>query len=329
MYNLDSQFNFYSEEGLYKLGLGLHWKVLACDEKMKDLEECLRVCQHKNKGKSTVEEALQLQKSRNAIQAHVDDLHKRLADPTSEPWEMATIELELETALKSLHKAHLKVTKKEDVLGVNAKNQLWHLINSPFLTKKMNACTLKTRIQEWIPESQNLLADTIDFAMTWRCSSNREKRCVIQLHRSRLKWNVYSTLDVDNNIWLNVGIGYEEEGEDTVPPLWLCNEKVWLLKEWSALQLWFNEEWHVVNAAIEHMSDAAVEHQLSLKKREDLAEYRAVHVLGGGIEIVEEAGYEYDVEFEAEADGLLIEHLDSLRITENYRDMQASGTSDL
>jgi len=62
---------------------------------------------------------------------------------------------------------------------------------------------------------------------------------------------------------------------------------------------------------------------------EDLAEYRAVHVLGGGIEIVEEAGYEYDVEFEAEADGLLIEHLDSLRITENYRDMQASGTSDL
>jgi len=101
-----------------------------------------------------------------------------------------------------------------------------------------------------------------------------------------------------------------------------------------------------------------VEHQLSLKKRElcrlfvvwertlvgvpakeglpewgpsgeDLAQYRAVHVLGGGIEIVKEAGYEYDVEFEAEADGLLIEHLDSLRITENYRDMQASGTSDL
>jgi len=44
MYNLDSQFNFYSEEGLYKLGLWLRRKVLACDEKMKDSEECLRVC---------------------------------------------------------------------------------------------------------------------------------------------------------------------------------------------------------------------------------------------------------------------------------------------
>ncbi|KAE9388805.1 hypothetical protein BT96DRAFT_947343 [Gymnopus androsaceus JB14] len=346
MYNLDSQFNFYSEEGLYKLGLWLHRKVLACDEKMKDSEECLRVCQHKNKGKSAVEEALRLRKSRNTIQAHVDDLCKRLADPTSEPWEMATVELELETALKSLCKAHLKVTKKEDALGVNAKRIL---------------------------ESQNLLADTIDFAMTWRCSSDRKAPCN-SVAPLKIEMECLFTLDVDNDIWLDVGIGYEEEGDDTVPPLWLCNEKVragiqamndrdrcieeqaWLLKERSALQLWFNEEWRVVNAAIEHMSDATVEHQLSLKKRElcclfvvwertlvpaeeglpewglsgeDLAEYRAVHVLGGGREIVEEAGYEYDVEFEAEADGLLIEHLDSLRITENYQDMQASGTSDL
>ena len=61
---------------------------------------------------------------------------------------MATVELELETALKSLRKAHLKVTKKEDALGVDAKNQLRHLINSPFLTKKMNARALKTRIRE-------------------------------------------------------------------------------------------------------------------------------------------------------------------------------------
>lgn len=51
---------------------------------------------------------------------------------------------------------------------------------------------------------------------------------------------------------------------------------------------------------------------------EEISEYRAVHVLGGGVEIVDEGGYDYDVDFETEADGLLIEHLDSLRITENY-----------
>lgn len=76
-------------------------------------------------------------------------------------------------------------------------------------------------------------------------------------------------LDVDDEIWLNMGIGYDIEGDDRVPPLWLSNDKVRegiramtdrdrcieervrLLKERSALQLWFSEEWKVINAAIE------------------------------------------------------------------------------
>ena len=64
---------------------------------------------------------------------------------------------------------------------------------------------------------------------------------------------------------------------------------------------------------------------------EEIVEYRAAHVLGGGVEIVDEGGYEYDVDFETEADGLLIEHLDSLRISENYHEIQNmdTGTLDL
>lgn len=42
--------------------------------------------------------------------------------------------------------------------------------------------------------------------------------------------------------------------------------------------------------------------------------------------MAEDSGYEYDVDFEAEADGLLIEHLDSLRITENYRDINSTDS---
>lgn len=75
-------------------------------------------------------------------------------------------------------------------------------------------------------------------------------------------------LDVDDDIWLDVGIGYNEES-DTVPPLWLSNEGVRtgiramtdrdrcveerkrLLKERNSLQVWFNEEWQVVNKAID------------------------------------------------------------------------------
>lgn len=39
-------------------------------------------------------------------------------------------------------------------------------------------------------------------------------------------------------------------------------------------------------------------------------------------------GYEYDVDFEAEADALLIEHLESLRISENYRELQHQSLVD-
>ena len=57
---------------------------------------------------------------------------------------------------------------------------------------------------------------------------------------------------------------------------------------------------------------------------EELNRYRVVNVLGGGVEAAEETGFDYDVEFEQEADGLLVEHLDSLTISENYRERQSN-----
>jgi len=47
---------------------------------------------------------------------------------------------------------------------------------------------------------------------------------------------------------------------------------------------------------------------------------RGIHVLGSGIDVAEDG--DYDLEFEHEVDGLLVEHLDSLTISENYRAMQ-------
>ncbi|KIK51701.1 hypothetical protein GYMLUDRAFT_141050, partial [Collybiopsis luxurians FD-317 M1] len=70
-------------------------------------------------------------------------------------------------------------------------------------------------------------------------------------------------LDVNDDIWLDIGFGYDE---DTAPPFWLSNEQVrnsirvlldqdrcaeerrYLLAERDAMQEWFSEEWHVVNA---------------------------------------------------------------------------------
>lgn len=58
--------------------------------------------------------------------------------------------------------------------------------------------------------------------------------------------------------------------------------------------------------------------------QEDISVFRVVHVLGGGVETIEENGFDYDVEFEQEADGLLVEHLDNLTISEYYRERQSN-----
>lgn len=57
---------------------------------------------------------------------------------------------------------------------------------------------------------------------------------------------------------------------------------------------------------------------------EEISTFRVVQVLGGGFEATEETGFDYDVEFEHEADGLLVEHLDNLTISENYRERQSN-----
>ncbi|KAJ3817231.1 hypothetical protein F5880DRAFT_1631011 [Lentinula raphanica] len=114
MYNLDSQFHFGSDESLYKIGLWLRRKVLACDEKLKEADTVLQNCgidedvlrrewraqikaqtkplprQHRNLGRTAVEEALRLRKSRDAAQDHVDDLRKRIINSSNEAWDVAT-----------------------------------------------------------------------------------------------------------------------------------------------------------------------------------------------------------------------------------------------
>lgn len=89
-----------------------------------------------------------MRKSRDVAQDYVMDLRKRIMDTASAPWETATAELELETALQTLRKAEAKVKHKEEGLGVVAKQQLKHLVKSPFLMKRLNARALKTRIRE-------------------------------------------------------------------------------------------------------------------------------------------------------------------------------------
>ncbi|KAJ3764685.1 hypothetical protein FB446DRAFT_795852 [Lentinula raphanica] len=416
---------------MYKLGLWLRHKVLACDEKLKDAEEVLRLCgipeevlqdeweaqikaqtkplprQHANQAKSAVEEALRLRKARDVAQEHVDDLQRRIIDMSSETWDVATAELELQSAVETLRKAQRRVTKKEDALGVDAKHQLRSLIKSPFLTKKMNARALKMRIRErlrsrkfeldrlersyrkqqskqhinehtqdsvkrrdpgisQLAHKYNKLCDDMNTLIRQK-KAPRNAVAPIQIDMEKL-----FQLDVDDDIWLDIGLGYAEAGDETVPPLWLSDDNVRigiramtdrdhcreeqarLYQEQNAIQLWFHEEWRVVNAAIEKGTDENIEFQLKQRRNnlcwllvvwertlvdvpfteglpewgptpDELAHYCTVFVLSGGVDLVKDCSYDFDVDFEEEADGLLVEHLDSLRVTENYRELQHSS----
>ncbi|KAJ7121193.1 hypothetical protein C8R44DRAFT_831780 [Mycena epipterygia] len=98
------------------------------------------------------------------------------------------------------------------------------------------------------------------------------------------------TLDVDDGIWQDVGLDDDDaDGAPEEPPLWLSDEKVRsgikamleldrcdeediiLKKERCALQVWFAEEWKVVNHAIAHAGSAGDKYQLELRRNELVA----------------------------------------------------------
>ncbi|KAE9384417.1 hypothetical protein BT96DRAFT_960902 [Gymnopus androsaceus JB14] len=252
MYNLDSQLNFNNEEGLSKLGVWLRRKVIACESKLNEAEEVLRKCgfpedvlqrewdaQIKAQTKPLPQEALRLRKSRDAA-------------------------LDYEG----------KVKRKEDSLGVTAKQQLRHLIKSPFLTKKMNARALKTRIRERL-RSRKFELDRLERSYRKQRSEQRinehtqdsltrkyNRLCddmdtIIRQNKAprnaiapvKIEMEGLFDLDVDDDIWLDIGLG--------APPLWLSNDDVRagiramldrdrcleerkrLLDERSAMQEWF------------------------------------------------------------------------------------------
>lgn len=56
---------------------------------------------------------------------------------------------------------------------------------------------------------------------------------------------------------------------------------------------------------------------------EDIMRVRTEMLFGGGVELNDDG---YDVDFEEDADQLLGEHLDSVRISENYREMESRSS---
>ncbi|KAK7436115.1 hypothetical protein VKT23_019317 [Stygiomarasmius scandens] len=93
-------------------------------------------------------------------------------------------------------------------------------------------------------------------------------------------------LDVDDEIWQDIGLNYDEASEGTSPPPWLADENVRkgiqamleldrceeeeerLAVERKAMKTWFEEEWEVVATAITgNPDDRGLAHQLGLRRK--------------------------------------------------------------
>ncbi|KAJ3725528.1 hypothetical protein DFJ43DRAFT_1196795 [Lentinula guzmanii] len=252
--------------------------------------------QSKNAGKNAVEEALRLRKSCDASPARVAQLDAILTDTNAPLYEVAEAELELERLRPKFKKALAEVSQQERLLGVEGMAQYRHLVSSPFLQARMNALAVKTRLQ------RKIVTHTEDSIKRRDPGIQRLARSYNELHKkmvdlvrtkraprnavipSEIDMKHLFKLDVDNNIWQDIGLDEMTDLEEL--PLWLCDEGVRkgiqakleldrcneelrrLTHERKTLREWMAEEWDVLCTTIEHLDgEADLLYQLTESKQ--------------------------------------------------------------
>ncbi|THU96080.1 hypothetical protein K435DRAFT_858916 [Dendrothele bispora CBS 962.96] len=257
LYTLDCQFHFNNQQVLLNAGTWLRRKVRQCETRRRAAKEILDKVeqptsllreqwanqvvsqtkplprQNKKAAKTAVEETLRLRKNR----AMADD--------------------DLEKAKEQLRKARQKLSQQEKSLGIPERRQLKNLEASPFLTKRMNALSLKIRLRQRL-RARKFELDRLERSYRKQRSEQRldnhtreavqrrepgivslvakyNKLCdeMAELIRrrkapkfaiapQRIERESLFDLDVDEEIWQDVGLKEDIEN----PPLWLCNEDV-------------------------------------------------------------------------------------------------------
>ncbi|THU79970.1 hypothetical protein K435DRAFT_696684 [Dendrothele bispora CBS 962.96] len=284
LYTLDTQFHFNNKQTLLNAGIWLRRKVRQCESRRRaaqgELEETgqpMNVLreqwanqvasqtkplprQKKQAAKTAVEETFRLRKNVEVYEQRVADLEVVLLSNYSRTDQRAMAGEDIQKAKADLVKARQRLTNQEKSLGIPERRQLKHLMESPFLTKRMNALSLKMRLRERLRarkfeldrlersyrkqrsgKFQQRLDDHTREAIQRRepgitnLASKYNKLCddmtdLIRRHQApkfaiapkKIDRQSLFDLDVDEEIWQDVGL--DDDVED--PPLWLCNEEV-------------------------------------------------------------------------------------------------------
>ncbi|THU81002.1 hypothetical protein K435DRAFT_694536 [Dendrothele bispora CBS 962.96] len=282
LYTLDTQLHFNNQQALANAGNWLRQKLRQCrnrqiaaQEELDSSGQSIDVLrrewanqvrsqtkplptQKKQAAKSAVEETLRLRKAVEVLQERVSSLEDVVLSNQSASYQQAIAADDLVKAREQLRIAMHKSSKQEKSLGIPEQAQLKHLVNSTFLTKRMNAQAVKTRLRERLRarkfeldrlersfrkqrSEQQLHTHTRDAVQRREpgilaLATKYNKLCdemsqLIQQRKAprfavapaKIQRGSLFDLDVDEDIWQDIGL---EDEPSTNPPLWLCNENV-------------------------------------------------------------------------------------------------------
>ncbi|KAG6914194.1 hypothetical protein DXG01_001825, partial [Tephrocybe rancida] len=272
LYTLDRQVHYARGDIIEKLGQWLAWQTRHASTKHSVAESIFKPPkaqtlseQSRGRGKDAVQELIELRKGRDLLKERVRDLEDVLISGDS-PDTAADAELELPRAHASLKEHNTKIMDKQNTLGISNHQQLDKLFNNPYYTVLMNAHAAKTTLQEKL-RFHKFVLDLVQQAHDTMSAMIRDQKAP---HGARSPAKIDSkglwALDIDE-IWQDIGL--DEDVSELQPPAWPCEEHVRngikallehdrcleeetrLIHEHRSLQVWFSEEWKVVNAAID------------------------------------------------------------------------------
>ncbi|KAJ6465260.1 hypothetical protein C8R45DRAFT_1106910 [Mycena sanguinolenta] len=261
----------------------------------------------KNAGKLAIEEVIRLRKAVTILETRIKYLEDVLIEGDgADAADAAMAEGDLETAWAKLSWTQEAVRRKEQALGVQDRKALKHLKQSKFITARMNACALKYRLREKLrnrkfeldrvertyhrkktdPKMKTHIEDAVKRrdpgiqGIVRQYNNLCKEMSRLIAHRKAPRNAVAPTpidmkgiwaLDVNNDIWQDVGL--DDAYEESELSLWLSNdaEALRIFHKCRALHYWLSEEWEAVCLAIEERTastDVRLIHQLQLRREE-------------------------------------------------------------